>query len=116
MSGEYVGSKPTPHPTPLHGSTTIALNDLQAGQTLYLSVGDTFTLDNSITGHIQIGNEHIVKQISAASASERSTYKALASGRTELRVSQELPCARANPPCLAPASVLTLIIEVQEHR
>ena len=55
-----------PSPTPLRGPTTITVNDLQMGQTLYLAVGDTFTFDSSVTAPILIGDERVVAHVTDA--------------------------------------------------
>jgi len=84
---------PPPSPTPLRGSTTITLNDLQMGQTLYLAVGDTFTLDSSATGPIRSGDERVVAHVTDA----EDVYVAIAAGETELQVTHDV-CAGGSRP------------------
>jgi hypothetical protein len=114
-TGDAGVSKPAPSPTPLRGPATISLNDLRSGQTLYLSVGDTFRLDESVTGQVLIQDTHVVTRVGGAvvAGSATGTYKALAAGQTQLQVSQSPDCATATPPCLAPATVFVLQITVQ---
>lgn len=104
-----------PTPSPLRGPVTISINDLRAGQTLYLAVGDTFTLDSSVTGQVQIGDTGIITRVSSAAQPEytQGSYKAIAPGKTTLQITESPDCVNANPPCLAPGALLILRVEVQ---
>ena len=96
-----------PSPTLLRGPTTITVNDLQMGQTLYLAVGDTFTLDSSVSGPIRIGDERVVAHATDA----EGVYVAIATGQTELQVTHDV-CASV-PGCMAPVFLFILKIAVQ---
>ncbi len=104
-----------PTPSPLRGPVTISINDLRAGQTLYLAVGDMFTLDSSVTGQVQIGDTGIITRVSSAAQADHAqgSYKAIAPGKTELQITESPDCVTANPPCLAPGALLILRVEVQ---
>ncbi len=98
---------PPPSPTPLRGSITITLNDLQMGQILYLAVGDMFTFDASVTGPIHIDDERIVARVPDTTG----VYQALTAGRTELRVTHDL--CEGTPGCAAPVALFILKIVIQ---
>lgn len=104
-----------PTPTPLRGPVTISIEDLRAGQTLYLAVGDTFVLDSSVTGQVQIGDADIIARVEDAADPGRAqgSYRAIAPGKTELQITESPDCLTASPPCLAPGALLVLNIEVQ---
>ena len=99
---------PAPTPTPLRGPTTITLQDVLIRQTLILAVGDTFTLDSLIPQPIRIGDGRIVTRL----PDELGTYKALATGQTELQAILNR-CAGVEMPCEAPLQLLTLTIIVR---
>ncbi len=84
---------PPTSPTALRGPTTITLNDLQMGQTLYPAVGDTFKLDESVSGPAHLRDDRMVAPVPDASG----VYKALTTGQMDLEVVVD-PCAGWNQP------------------
>jgi len=96
-----------PSPTPLRGPTTITVDDLQMGQTLYLAVGDAFTLDSSVTGPIRIGDA----RVAAPATDAKDVYVAIAAGHTELHVTHDVCAGTAG--CMAPVFLFILKIVVQ---
>lgn len=105
--------EPLATPTPIQGPATIGMQDNQ--QTLYLSVGDTFTLalGSPMQWNVTLADERIVARESGAVGDTQRTYKALASGETTLTAQGEAPCRQSQPACMLPDILFQITIVVR---
>ena len=100
--------------TPLRGSRVITSQD--AMQTLYLSVGETFTLqlDSRMGWEIEPVDGIVLMQIQPPDVEQgtQGVYQAHASGQTELIATGDPPCRRSKPACMMPSILFHLTVIV----
>ncbi len=94
--------------TPIYGPAMIKLRDFMVGQTLYLALNDTFTLDRSVPKPVHVVDEQIV----ASEPGQQDVYRALTAGKTQVETTYNL-CQGITGQCSGPALFLTLKVIVQ---
>ena len=87
---------------------TLMLRDFIIGQTLYLKVNDTVTVDSSLPGPVSVDNDKVI----ARDLLRPNVYKALAAGQARMQVTYN-SCTGVTGACGGPAMTGSLNIVIK---